>query len=153
MPTRPAPAALEEHLGFWLRYVSNHVSGRFRSLVEAHGCSVSEWVALRTLHGDQGATPAELIRALGMTKGAVSKIVDRLEAKGLARRQPVEGRAREQRLVLTKKGLELLPQLAALADANDAHFFGHLAPRERRALMRTCQALVERHDLRTTPVD
>lgn len=148
----PGPSTLEDHVGFWLRYVSNHVSGRFRTLVESQGCTVSEWVALRTLYDDEGASATELIHALGMTKGAVSKIVDRLEKKGLARRQFDERRARGQRLVLTRKGLELVPRLAALADENDAHFFGHLERREQQALVRACKALVEHHRLAATPV-
>ena len=84
-PPISAPSALEAHLGFWLRSVSNHVSSRFASLLEAQACSVTEWVALRTLFDRREATHAELIQALGMTKGAASKVVSRLEEKGLAK--------------------------------------------------------------------
>ena len=39
-------SSLESHIGFWLRFVSNHVSNRFALLVEKEGVSISEWVAL-----------------------------------------------------------------------------------------------------------
>ena len=42
--------------------------------------------------------------------------------------------------------------LAALADANEENFFGHLKAAERKALMAQMQALVEHHGLKTLPV-
>lgn len=145
------PSPLESHLGFWLRFVSNHVSIRFQQLLEDKGVTVTEWVALRTLWSQDETTHAELIDALGMTKGATSKVVSRLEEKGLAGRQLVDGRAREQNLGLTAAGKALVPQLAALADANDAHFFGHLPATERQALTQAMQALVQHHQLKEIP--
>lgn len=149
---QPSPAVpLEAHLGFWLRYVSSHVSARFQTLLAARDVSVTEWVALCTLSAQDTTSHAELIQALGMTKGAASKVISRLEEKGLVRRQLAEGKAREQVLALTGQGRTLTPALAALADANDAHFFGHLAPDERLALMQTLQALVRHHQLKAIP--
>lgn len=146
-----APSPLEAHLGFWLRFVSNHVSIRFQQQLEEKGVTVSEWVALRTLWSQDETTHAELILALGMTKGAASKVVSRLQEKGLAGRQLADGRAREQSLVLTAAGKALVPQLAALADANDAYFFGHLAAAERHALTQAMKDLVQHHQLKEIP--
>lgn len=147
-----APSPLVSHLGFWLRFVSNHVSISFQQLLEAEGVTVTEWVALRTLWAQDETTHAELIQALCMTKGAASKVVSRLVEKGLAKRQLANGRAREQSLLLTSAGKALVPKLAALADANDDHFFGHLQPEEREALMKTMQALVQHHQLKDIPI-
>lgn len=149
IPTAPLP--LEAHLGFWLRFVSNHVSLRFQQLLENMGVTVTEWVALRTLWSQDETSHTALIQVLGMTKGAGSKVVSRLEAKGLAKRRLADGRAREQSLSLTTAGKALVPQLAALADANDAHFFGHLSAAERQALTQAMQALVQHHQLKDIP--
>lgn len=143
---------LEAHLGFWMRFVSNHVSARFSRLLEERSVSVTEWVALRVLFGRDGATHAELIEALGMTKGAVSKVVTRLQDKRLAERRPAEGGGRDQQLVLTAAGRRLVPELAALADENDAHFFSSLPPAEREALLAMLQAVVREHGLKELPV-
>lgn len=147
----PPPSPLEAHLGFWLRFVSNHVSIRFQQLLEAKGVTVTEWVALRTLWANSETSHAVLIQALGMTKGAASKVVSRLEEKGLAERRLAGGNARDQALVLTASGQALVPQLAALADANDEHFFGHLASGERQTLLDAMQALVQHHQLKDIP--
>ncbi len=149
---RRKPAApLDAHLGFWLRFVSNAVSLRFQKLLEARGVSVTEWVALRTLLDQPETRHAELIEALGMTKSAASKVISRLEEKGLAERRLAEGRAREQVLALTRDGASLVPRLAALADTNDEHFFGHLGVTERQALMHAMQSLVRHHQLKEVP--
>lgn len=149
METSSAP--LHAHLGFWLRFVSNHVSNRFAGLLAQRDITVTEWVALRTLL-DTPTTHAALILALGMTRGAASKVLTRLEQRGLATRQLAEGSARDQVLSLTKKGRALVPALAAMADANEEHFFGHLTRAERRELMNTFQKLVAHHQLTQVPV-
>ena len=46
-----------------------------------------------------------------------------------------------------------MPELAALADANDAEFFDHLAPDDRAALLRILRGIVEKRGLKSLPVD
>lgn len=149
-----APSPLEAHLGFWVRFVSNNVSARFESLLaEYEGCSVTEWVALRALYNKPSTNHADLIQALGMTKGATSKIVTRLEERGLAQRKMAEGSGREQLVILTPKGRDMVPRLAALADENDAHFFGHLSELEQTALFNVLKGLVTQHKLQGPPIN
>jgi DNA-binding MarR family transcriptional regulator len=153
--THPQPrvaSSLESHLGFWLRYVSNQVSARFQKMLEEQGTTVTEWVALRTLFDRPETTHAELIQSLGMTKGAASKVISRLEEKGLATRRLAKGSSREQVLALTPQGMALVPKLASLADQNDDHFFGHLGRAERNALMKTFKNLVAHHQFKEIPV-
>lgn len=149
----PAPSALEAHLGYWLRFVSNHVSHAFQRKVEACGVKVSEWVVLRSLHGAEGVTPGALVRSLGMTKGAVSKLIDRLEERGLVTRAVSDLDRRQQELALTARGRALVPKLARLADDNDREFFGHMSPELRDTLRRAMQQIAELHRLQETPVD
>ena len=149
----PAVSNLESHLGFWLRYVSNHVSGAFQEAVESQGVSVSEWVALRQLYGAGDLSQGELMASLGMTKGAVSKIVQRLETGGLLTRTVAAEDSRSWRLALTKSGRALVPRLAALADANDEAFFGHLDPSVRADLIETMKSIVIARELKEIPTE
>src|ERR1700753_1242674 len=82
---------LESHLGYWLRRVSNAVSGAFSRALQEKQTSVAEWVLLRELHARGQAAPGELADALGLTRGAVSKIVDKLEAKDWLQAEIREG--------------------------------------------------------------
>lgn len=146
-------SALEDHLGYWLRFVSNHVSHAFRRKVEAAGVTVSEWVVLRRLHGPGPTTPGALIQSLGMSKGAVSKLLDRLAERGLLTRAASEVDRRQQFVALTARGRALVPRLARLADDNDHEFFGHLPAAQRTALLHILQDLVRVHELRGAPID
>lgn len=154
MKTSKAPKAsqLEDHLGYWLRFVSNSVSRGFQQLLEAEGTSVTEWVALRALFEQAETSHAQLIQRLGMTKGAASKVASRLEEKGLVQRRLAENSQREQVLCLTRKGRALVPRLSALADRNDAHFFGHMPARQRKELRAILEALVVHHQIHEVPV-
>ena len=152
-PPRDEPSELVDHLGYWLRLVSNHVSQAFQLAVEAQGVTVAEWVVLRELLRIGPTNPSLLADGLDMTRGAVSKLVERLAVKRLVGRRTVRGDQRFQVIQLTAAGRRLVPKLAALADANDAAFFGHLSAAQRTALMKTLQSIVRRGDLTGTPVD
>ncbi len=153
MVGKPPISRLDAHVGFWLRFVSNHVSAEFRKAVEAQGVSLSEWVALRQLFDAGEASASDLMASLGMTKGAVSKIVTRLETGGLAQRVMDKVDRRAQRIVLTKAGRALVPTLAAIADRNDEDFFGHLDASRRRALVSLMKQVVELRQLSGVPID
>jgi len=153
MPKPPKVSPLEAHLGYWLRFVSNHVSHAFSVKLAACDVTVAEWVVLRELHGEDAVAPSEIAARIGMTRGAISKLVDRLAAKALVTRRPGRDDRRYQSLALTAAGRALVPGLAALADRNDAEFFGHLKPAERAAIEAVMREIVRRHGLRTVPTN
>ena len=128
------PSELQSHLGYWLRTVSNAVSQSFAQKVEASGVTVAEWVVLRVLYDQDGIAQSELARRMGMTKGAISKLTDRLVGKGLVTRKSDPHDKRAYMLVLQRAGRQLVPRLAQLADENDAAFFGALTREQRRQL-------------------
>ena len=144
---------LTVHLGYWLRYVSNHVSQGFARKLQARDVTVAEWVIMSELYQSNGVAPSRLADALGMTRGAITKIAQRLIGKSMISRKsdPTDGRA--QTLRLTANGRKLVPKLTALADQNDAEFFDHLSQRDRQTVVRVLQGIVKRHELRTVPVD
>lgn len=144
---------LETHLGYWLRFVSNHVSHAFSLKLQARDVTVAEWVMLRELFDGDGTSPSALADRLGMTRGAISKLADRLVAKNLIARTASSEDRRQQTLSLTVAGRKLVPTLSALADRNDAEFFGHLYPAERAALEKMLRDIVRRHDLKTIPTE
>jgi DNA-binding MarR family transcriptional regulator len=144
---------LTEHLGFWLRTVSNHVSYAFAAKVATQSVTVAEWVVMRSLYGKKPMAPSRLAAEIGMTRGAITKLADRLIAKSLIVRRSNTEDARSQTLALTKRGTELVPKLAELADRNDAEFFDHLSGDERNRLERLLKRLVERCQMTAVPID
>jgi len=108
---------------------------------------------MRQLLDEKSLAPSHLAERLGMTRGTVTKLADRLIGKSLLVRaaDPEDGRA--QSLALTTKGRKLVPELAALADANDSEFFDHLLPKDRAALLRILRGIVQARGLKSVPVD
>lgn len=144
---------LTAHTGYWLRMVSNAVSQDFARKLSNQGVTVAEWSVLRALYDAPAMAPSVLADTMGMTKGAISKLADRLLEKGLLARTDNPGDKRAHNLSLTEAGRAKVPALAILADLNDAEYFGLLTPEERQALDRILKALAERRGLKTTPVD
>ncbi len=144
---------LHDHLGYWMRMVSNAVSQGFARKVEAEGVTVAEWVFLRMLHDVDAITPTELTGRMGMTKGAISKLADRLVGKALVERGEMARGQRGQMLALTSAGRRLVPRLATLADGNDADFFGVLTRPERAELDRLLRKIAAERSLNGIPTD
>ena len=153
MPIRSAAnvSSLTSHTGFWLRLVSNHVSHSFARKVAGSGATVAEWVILREILAARKTSPGRLATATGLTRGAVSKLVDRLVGKGLVSRTEADRDRRFQDVELTAAGRALVPRLAALADRNDQEFFSPLSASEREALEATLKKLVNLHGLKRVP--
>lgn len=153
MTSGQPPSGLHAHLGYWLRTVSNAVSQGFARKVEAEAVTVAEWVVLRVLYDTDALAPSLLAERMGMTKGAISKLADRLVDKKLVRRERSPAGGRGQTLALTPAARTLVPRLAALADRNDAEFFGALTADERGQLEHLLRKLVSTHGLTNVPAD
>ena len=153
MSSNPPISDLATHVGFWLRMVSNHVSHAFAAKLADKEVTVAEWVLMRTLYGKEPTPPSRVADEMGMTRGAITKLADRLIAKSLVTRTASEADGRAQTLALTRRGSALVPELAALADRNDAEFFGFLTATERKMLVRLLKILAERGQMKAIPIE
>ena len=149
----PVVPELTAHLGYWLRHVSNHVSHAFARKLAAKDITVAEWAVLRTLYGKAPMPPSKLAGQMGLTRGAVSKLADRLIAKRLLTRKASPDDGRAQTLGLTVKGADFVPELATLADRNEAECFTHLSEHDRHCLERILKATVVRLGIASMPID
>ncbi len=95
---------VEAYLAFW-RTDSRHV----RSL----RLTPSQFDVIATLGDTEGLTCAELSAATLVTKGTLTGVLDRLEAKGLIKRTPVAADRRSTRIHLTEKGDRLFQKTFA----------------------------------------
>lgn len=152
MPSESSVSDLTAHIGFWLRMVSNHVSRAFAAKLADKGVTVAEWSLMRVLYGKEPMPPSRIADDMGMTRGAITKLADRLIAKSLIMREASAEDGRAQTLTLTDRGKALVPDLAALADRNDAEFFECLTTDEREGLGRLLKFLAQQGNMTATPV-
>ncbi len=69
----PRPVSnLTAHLGYWLRFVSNHVSYAFARKLEGLDVTAAEWVTLRELFDESEIAPSRLADRIGLTRGALA---------------------------------------------------------------------------------
>lgn len=148
-----AVADLASHTGYLLRMVSNAVSQRFARRVADEGVTVAEWAMLRSLYGSDAIAPSTLARRMGITKGAISKLADRLLEKGLIERTGNLEDKRGHSLSLSTAGAKKVPVLARFADENDAAFFAVLSGGDHQTLRGLLNTLIDRNKLSTIPVD
>lgn len=145
---------LTSHIGFWMRLISNNVSHSFARKLESSGVTVAEWVVLREMYKTNDVTsPGVIAEVTGLSRGAISKLVSRLLEKQLVSRTAAEGDRRYQDIQLTKKAINLIPQLSKLADENDEFFFSALTGAERKSLTETLIKLAEFHKIKTMPIE
>ena len=142
---KPQISKLECHLAYWMRFVSNHVSNAFGLKVETCGVTVAEWVVMRALFDSESVNPSQLADQIGLTRGAVSKLVDRLAVKGFVVCRSDKRDRRYQTVALSPSGRRLVPELAKLADQNDREFFAHLSDEEQEALGNVLRSIAKAH--------
>ena len=58
---------LEDHVGYWLRYILEPSLASLQPQLGARGVTVAEWVMLRVLYDEKELAPSVLADRMGMT--------------------------------------------------------------------------------------
>lgn len=141
----PVGARMEDQPGFWLRIGASLISQIYGRTLQGSGLGLPDWVALRLIADAGGLAPSRLADCMATTRGGASKLVGRLEQRGLVQRRAAPGDRRGQILHLTAEGMRLAISLAACAAATEDAFFSALAPGEIALLQEMLTRLAERH--------
>ncbi|MFC5799066.1 MarR family winged helix-turn-helix transcriptional regulator [Streptomyces formicae] len=130
----PSFRGLDDYLGFWLRRLSDTVAARLEQDLAEYGVTVSQWDVLISIYRQDAVTAQDVAALMDINPSAVSRLVDRLEAKKLLARKADPRSRRRLLLVLTDEGTALIPRLSAAVDRHDKHFFGDLDDSQRAEL-------------------
>jgi homoprotocatechuate degradation regulator HpaR len=88
------------------------VMAGFRPDLDAHGLTEQQWRVLRVLAEHAGLTMGELAERAALLKPSLSRIVGRLEERGLVERAQEERDLRRARLTMTMAGRRLVREIA-----------------------------------------
>lgn len=94
----------ESSMGYLLRMCHQYGLAALDRLLAAEGIRAVQWSALISIHFRRGSTCATLARDLAHDKGAMTRIIDGLEEKGLVERQRDADDRRVVNLSLTSAG-------------------------------------------------
>jgi DNA-binding MarR family transcriptional regulator len=106
---------------------------------------------LANLHREDGQTLAGLSRALIVTAGNVTGLVDRAERDGVVERRPEPTDRRVVRVWLTSKGRKLIRELLPIHARQVQTLIGSLPAAERRELRRLLGGLRDHLVRRKSP--
>lgn len=145
---------VEKFTGGWLRVVSNAVSKSFGNRLREHKITIAEFALLRILlHSNEALSPGDLGRSTGLSKGSVSKLLDRAVRNGIVLRTESETDRRYQEVRLTNKGKGLLLELEKVGQRQDDEFFSCLTNSERESLVRILKKISTHREILDMPTD
>ncbi len=107
---------MEDNAGFLIKQVSNSMNRMLDQEMAPLDLTAMQWRPIILLFKGRADTPAELARLTGMDTGAMTRALDRLEAKGLLRRTRCQEDRRVVKIELTElgeaKAREIPPNIA-----------------------------------------
>lgn len=129
---------MDNSLGYLIGHAAMRLKIGLRRLFVRQGLDITpeQWVVLFRLHERQGLTQSELGDRTVKDKTTVTRILDRLEAKGLVVRRPDARDRRNRRLYLTEAGADTLGALMPLIRDYARDLFADLPAGDRDSLRR-----------------
>jgi len=130
----PDDATGDFQTAFWL---AKHALAHAASTAFArHGVYEGQQFVLRRLWQQDGLSPGEIARQLGLATPTVTRAANRMEAAGLLRREPHPTDGRLVRLHLTDRARELEKVIDAEMNQLTERALAGLSPAEREDLVR-----------------
>jgi DNA-binding MarR family transcriptional regulator len=120
---------------------------RDRNETVCHGLSVAQAYALRALSEEGPLAMGELASELRVSLSTMTRVVDPLVRKRLARRVADPGDRRLCRIVLSNAGARLWSTIERDLTANDAEVLRGIPPAEREVVIRVIGLLSEAVDV------
>ena len=133
---------LDELPGHYIRRLQQIAVAIFLQETEAHGLTPVQYAALGAVRRTPGVDQRTLAASIGLDTSTTGGVVDRLEARGLLRRNPSEQDRRVRLLTPTPDGLALLDDIEPAMLKAQERMLAPLPPEERQEFMRMLQVLV-----------
>jgi DNA-binding MarR family transcriptional regulator len=115
----------EDSFGYLMKRIVGSIVATADRRLDAHGLTSAQWAPLLHLHRRGRCPVAELARALQTDAGATTRLLDRLEKKGLCKRVRSTTDRRVVQVEITPEGEAAVAYVpAVLADVLNAHLAG-----------------------------
>ena len=136
----------EESVGYLMKRIMMSVVYQVDKRLDVHELTSAQWGPLMRLRNTGGSTVAELARWLQVDAGAMTRLLDRLEKKGLCKRVRSTEDRRVVKVELTPEGEAAIREVpAVLAEVMNAHLAG-FSKTEWQALKTYLQRMLDTGD-------
>ncbi|MDO5679690.1 MAG: MarR family transcriptional regulator [Pelistega sp.] len=108
------PVMLErgiDNIGYMIKLLNDNLGNLIDEQMKDFDLTAAQWYPIVTIGLGQGDTPAELARLIEVDTGAMTRMLDRLEAKNFLYRTRCEKDRRVVKLCLTEKGQAVTDKL------------------------------------------
>jgi len=92
--------------------------------------TAAQYVVLSTLHSGRANIAAQICKELSYSPGAMTRMLNRLEQKGMIQKAPSLGNRRTVQLELTEAGQRLFPSLLEASGTVIDQYFGAFSAQE-----------------------
>ncbi|CAK7075831.1 MarR family transcriptional regulator [Pseudomonas sp. S 311-6] len=113
---------LMDSVGWLMRSTLAVMRQEIERRMEPFGLTNAQWHPILKLYTGQADTVAELARGCMQDAGGMTRLLDRLEAKGLCRRKRCQTDRRVVRIELTPQGVEVASRIPVVL--RDVHELG-----------------------------
>lgn len=146
--TPQPPAAhlfVADYLPALLAQASQLISSQFHVVARQHGFSVSEWRALASLAGGLPVSIGELAQRAVSKQPTLTRLLDRVEAKGYVERLPHGSDRRVTLVRITPAGSRAVERLMALAREHEQRFLEPFGLARADALKDSLRQMIRLH--------
>ncbi len=142
MSTDSSDMELHSSSIYWLGRLATQMQESFNGSVAEYDVSWAQWMVLNAVYFEKAKTPAQIAQHIGVDRSAITRLVDRLEAKGLVLRSRENADRRSINIELTSKGRNLIPVLLDSAQTHEQRFFELLNENEQQNFFRGLSVLL-----------
>ena len=113
----------------------------YERMVRPLGLNVLEWYALRALYRQDGLSASQLAAQVCRHPSSMTALLDRMEQKGLVRRQAAPDDRRSVQIFLTEQGRALRESVLVVAERLEHLLDDRVSPDDLRAFLRVVSVL------------
>jgi DNA-binding MarR family transcriptional regulator len=137
---------VDDYLAALLARASHLISAEFHRIVQAGGFSVGEWRILATLTDSPGRSVGELARVALNKQPTVTRMLDRMEARGYVERFAHPSDRRVTLVRITPAGQQVVAGLLTLAKAHERRVLEPLGAGHAAELKTMLRRIIELND-------
>jgi DNA-binding MarR family transcriptional regulator len=136
---------VDDYLPALLAQASQLISSEFHVVARQHGFSVAEWRVLATLAGGEAVSIGRLAQISVTKQPTVTRLLDRMAAKGQVERLPHDSDRRITLVRITRAGARTVAKLIDLAREHERRVLEPFGLARAEELKQTLRRMIELH--------
>ncbi len=137
-----APASIHHSVGYWAGLLARSMESEFNRRLAAYGVTRMSYAVLGAMVFDGKSTPSSIADFLGVDRGATTRLIDKLEGRGLLARVQDLDDGRRISITVTPEGETLAKEMRKHSRAVNANFTAKLDSEEVETFIALVQTML-----------